>query len=85
MGGMTMIEMEDMNVVEAANECARQLQYSSASPYDVAVYAFGKGAEWGYKAAIEKAVKFLWDCGYIDTFVVDEVIDNFKKYMEKQQ
>ena len=80
-----MIEMEDMNVVEAANECARQLQHSSVSPYDVAVYAFGKGAEWGYKAAIEKAVKFLWDCGYIDTFVVDEVIDNFKKYMEKQQ
>lgn len=80
-----MIEMEDMNVVEAANECARQLQYSSASPYDVAVYAFGKGAEWGYKAAIEKADKFLWDCGYIDTFTIEEVLDKFNKYMGKQQ
>jgi hypothetical protein len=80
-----MIEMEDMKVINAANECARQLQFSSASPYDVAVYAYSKGAECGYKAAIEKAGRFLWDCGYIDTFVIDEVIDKFKKYMEEQQ
>jgi hypothetical protein len=37
------------------------------------------------KHLIDKACKFLWDCGYIDTLVIDEVIDKFKKYMEKQQ
>jgi len=84
-----MIEMEDMNIIEAANECAEQLQFSSASLYDVAVYAFGKGSKWayeqGYKDAVDKACQYLWDCGYIDTFVIDEVIDNFKKFMEEQQ
>ena len=78
-----MIEMEDMNVIEAANECAEQLQFSSASPYDVVVYAFGKGAECGYKKAVEKAGRYLWDCGYIDTFVIEEVLDKFNKYMEE--
>ncbi len=34
---------------------------------------------------IEKAGRFLWDCGYIDTFVIEEVLDKFNKYMGKQQ
>jgi hypothetical protein len=37
------------------------------------------------KELIDKVCQWLWDCGYIDTFVIDEVIDNFKKYMEIQQ
>ena len=43
------------------------------------------GWELGWQDAVDKACKFLWDCGYIDTLVIDEVIDNFKKYMEEQQ
>lgn len=47
--------------------------------------AFEAGNEWGNKQAVDNACKYLWDCGYIDTLVIDEVIDNFKKYMGEQQ
>ena len=43
------------------------------------------GWELGWQDAVDKACQYLWDCGYIDTLVIDEVIDNFKKYMEEQQ
>jgi len=33
---------------------------------------------------IKKTAEFLWNCGCIDTLVVDEVIDSYKKYMEEQ-
>ena len=37
------------------------------------------------KELTDKACQYLWDCGYIDTFIIDEVIDNLKKYMEEEQ
>ena len=47
--------------------------------------AFEAGDEWGNKQAVDKACEWLWNCGYIDTLVIDDVIDKFKKYMEEQQ
>ena len=43
-----------------------------------------KAVERERKYLMDKVCKFLWDCGYIDTLVIDEVIDKFKKFMEEQ-
>lgn len=57
------------------------MQYADEHPalYSITRKAVAREREY----LMKKAIEFLRDSGYIDTFVIDEVIEKFKKHMEK--